>query len=185
MPYLLSELQEEIRFKPTENQAEEYVISLNEPDSLQLENAFINGVNSRNRPVVFELEATVIGNGIISGEFGHSVYCEVDEYETIAPHLEKLTTTAKSLFPEYEFKELTKDDGVFFLKLSHKNGKYNANIHPPCVPTAPEKSSFESGAKLVITCSINVWANFKSGTAGFFLNCSKIVIDGGKKKPKR
>jgi hypothetical protein len=109
----------------------------------------------------------------------------MDEFETVTPHLQRLTSTAKALFPEFEFKELTKDDGVFFLKLSHKNGKYTANILPTCVPTAPEKSSFESGAKLVITCSINVWVNYKSATAGFFLNCTKIVIDGGKKKPRR
>lgn len=185
MPALLSEIQEEIHFPVTIEQAEDYTLAINDHENLQTETAFINGVNNRNRPVRFDIEATVIGDGIISGEFGHSVYCEMDEFDTIAPHLEKLTTTAKGLFPDFDFKELTKDDGVFFLKLSHKNGKYTANILPNCVPTAPEKSSFESGAKLVITCSINVWVNYKSATAGFFLNCTKIMIDGGKKKPRR
>lgn len=182
MPSTLLECFEEIHFFPNSATVQNYESSLQDDPSINGLTGFVNGVNTRNRPVRFDLNATVIGTGIIDGEFGHSVFCELDDFEGIQTTIDTLTNAAKSVFPEYDFKDLVKEDGSLFIKLSHKNGKYLANILPPCIPTSPEKSGFETGARLVITCTINLFANFESKNAGFFLNIAKIVIDGGKKK---
>jgi hypothetical protein len=183
MPASLSDCASEITFTPTPEHFANYELSKTE--DLESLSGFINGVNTRNRPVRFDLEATVIGEGILSGEYGHSVFCDLDNFETLSPCITTLTEKAKLFFPDYTFKELTQEDGAFFLKLSHKDGKYTAIINPTCSPTSPEKSSFENGSKLCISCSLNIFVNFETKSAGFFLVSKKIVIDGGKKKARR
>lgn len=186
MPFPLVDLKDTITYELTPELTELGRLAVESPESEDVQTTgFINGNNSRGRSVIFEIDATVLGNEIISGEYGHSVFCEIDDFETYEPIFAKLQAQAQALFPTFEFKEFTKDQGAFFLKLPHKNGRYIANIEPRCVPTAPEKSSFENGAKLEITGSLNVYVNFGTQTMGFYLKTSKIIIDGGKKKSKR
>lgn len=131
--------------------------------------------------VVYECE--VVGEGIISGDYGHSVYCKLVDNDTMES-FHTVEERAATLVPEgIEFTPFIKND-TFFLKLQQKDGKYKATIVPNCTPLNFEKSCIEYGSRLSISCTINMWINFKDKKSGLFLGINRVVVDGGKKKRK-
>lgn len=148
--------------------------------------AFINcrsDKKARTTRVTFQCE--VLGEGIASSEYGHSIYCKIIDQSTIDAYTTLNDRFVSFMEPleEFEINEMVKNDSIF-LKLQQRDGKYKATIIPSCTPANFEKSAVEYGSKLEVTCNIGGYVNFKDKKAGIYLSTSRIVVDGGKKKRK-
>lgn len=149
------------------------------------EMAFINSKPDKSAKfgtrVTFNCE--VQGEGITESEFGHSIFCKITDEPTVAA-FELLQDRAEAVVPKgIEFNPFVKNDSVF-IKLAQKDGKYKATIIPACTPATFEKSAVEYGSKIEVSCTVNLYVNFKEKKAGLFLTINRLVVDGGKKKRK-
>jgi len=149
------------------------------------EMAFINSKPDKSTKfgsrVSFNCE--VQGEGITDSEYGHSIFCKISDDATLAA-FNILQDRATDITPEgIEFNPFLKNDSVF-IKLAQKDGKYKAAIIPTCTPATFEKSAVEYGSKIEVSCSVNMYINFKDKKAGIYLTINRLVIDGGKKKRK-
>lgn len=150
------------------------------------EMAFINSKPDKSSKfgtrVTFNCE--VQGEGITDSEFGHSIFCKITDDATIAA-FKLLEDRADDLTPnEIEFNPFVKNDSVY-IKLAQKDGKYKSTIIPVCNPSTFEKSAVEYGSKIEVSCTVNMYVNFKEKKSGLFLTINRLVIDGGKKKRKQ
>lgn len=141
----------------------------------------------RARRVTFECE--VISEGITETEFGHSIYCKVQDPVLLC--IEALQDQFSEIVPEdYEISQFIRSD-AFFMKLPMLRGKYKATIVPVSDPAFPDKSPIVYGSVLEVSASFHGYLN--PGTqatplddapkkAGMYMTVHRIVVDGGKKR---
>ena len=142
--------------------------------------SFVECKDQNNRVYKLDLECESLGDLLVS-DYGHSVLCRLVSPDDVTAFEHVEETAANSLPAAIDFKPFIKDD-KFFMKLPFKNDKYRASIDPPFSPAQVDKSPFHQGATVTVDCSVSMWINYSSKTAGLYLNVHKVVVDGGKKK---
>lgn len=116
-------------------------------------------------------------------EWGQSLFCKFLNGEQYAKLAQLDDLVEEEYGSKYKVKPLLNED-KFFLKLQVKDGKYKAKFDVPMDPSNVDKSPITAGTQIVVFCRPGVWLNFKSKTAGVFLQVETINTDQPKKKSR-
>lgn len=122
---------------------------------------------------------------IYSGEYGQSILCKFlnnDQHFKLV----SVEDLISGLQAGFDVKPLVNEE-TFFLKLQIKDGKYKAEFDVPVDAAEPDKIPIKAGTPMVVFCKPGIWANFKTGKAGVYLQVEQIKLnmETPKKKTSR